>query len=165
MPVAFKFGASGSQAIFGAAASPFADSAEATLISDAIVVRQRSVTEMAPEAIVFGVDVSTLTTPLGISAPVAPEVHDNRLLIPTFKWTFGDSYDFTSSTNTANLNSGEAINPAVQHTYRSAGTYSVRVDIYMPNGDRFYSTLSVTVGAFSGTTITVGPSGRDHTRS
>lgn len=134
---------------------------EATLIANAITIANRSNTLMAPESITFRVDPDTLTTPLGIAAPTG--AYDARLSEPTFFWTFGDSYQFTSSVNTATHNSGTALGAAAQHTYRQAGTYNVRLDIYTWSGGHWYSETTVTVNAFSGTTITVGPSGRDYT--
>lgn len=143
------------------APEPTIDTGGATLIADAITIASRSNTLMAPESITFRVDPDTLTTPLGIAAPTG--AYDARLSEPTFVWTFGDSYQFTSSVNTEQFNSGTALGAAAQHTYRQAGTYTVRLDIYTWDGGHWYSETTVTVNAFSGTTITVGPSGRDYT--
>lgn len=151
---------------------------EAAAGSVGITIVSRSAEEVAPEAIVFEVDVSELSG-FTASAPTGGDVYDARLHDIEYFWDFyysgtDNSYLFAAPVNLYDgndawtngyRNSRYAFGFQAAHVYREPGTYTVRLTAYEPqSGTVAYATQEVTIAdpdtLFSGTnTIFLSPSG------
>lgn len=114
-------------------------------VSAKIGIINRSVTETAPEALVFDVSLAGFDT---LSASPG-EVYDPQFHDLYYYWDFGDSYEFQAPEKLIPqyLNSGTAYGPKVSHTFRAAGVYTVSCLIVEPSsGKSTTAQLSVTIG-------------------
>lgn len=110
-----------------------------------INVVRRSVTEAAPEGLVFDIALDGFDTQGSASGEVYnPQLHDLN-----YYWDFGDSYQFQSPENLIPefRNSGIAYGPKVSHVYRQPGTYNVScLVVEMSSGKSTTANLSITIG-------------------
>jgi hypothetical protein len=114
-------------------------------VSAQIGIVHRSVTETAPEAVVFDLSLAGFDTPSANPGQVYnPQLHDLY-----YYWDFGDSYKFQAPENLISqyLNSGIAFGPMVSHTYRGAGRYNVTCLIVEPSsGKTALASREITIG-------------------
>lgn len=114
-------------------------------VSAQINILHRSVTEAAPEAIVFDLSLAGFDT----SSASAGEVYNPQLHDLHYYWDFGDSYNFQAPEKLIEQfrNAGTAYGPKVSHVYRTPGTYFVSCLIVEPSsGKSTTAQMSVTVG-------------------
>lgn len=136
---------SGSYIAFGSTPIVVNNPSSAGSISIDIVAR--STTEIAPESILFGVDLSSAT--FSAAAPTGSEVYDARQHDLMYEWTFDDagtwSHLANALTNWKDRNTSRA--PFPTHLFRADGTYTVSVTVTEPaTGKQASATLNVTVG-------------------
>lgn len=107
----------------------------------------RSTTEIAPESILFGVDLSAAS--FDTAGPTGSEVYDARQHDLQYYWTFSDTGTWSNLTNalTEWKNRNTARAPFPTHLFRADGTYEVAVTVVEPSSGKSASaTLNVTVG-------------------
>ena len=132
-----------------------------------INIVRRHATETAPESIWFDVSVTGFDS----TGPTGGNIYDNRLHKIDYYWTFGDPGTFTAPVNLLSGYDDSNIwfGPKAVHVFQADGTFTVSCWAYeKSSGKSAFNTLQVTVKdpdvEFAGAdTITVGPTGRDHT--
>lgn len=115
-------------------------------VSAEISIINRSVTEVAPEGIVF--DITNLTG-FDTAGPAGGEVYDPQLHDLYYYWDFGDSYQFQAPEKLIPqfMDSGIGYGPKVSHTYREPGTYNVSCLIVEPSSGKSVTVqLNVSIG-------------------